>query len=128
MKEGGEGEGGVEVGVEEDRQDEAYVRPAFPFLPAMSAPLGEGVIGTAIKAEQREKERKEEVKRRKAEERERGERKRLGLEGKGEKGKRKRYQGPLFDWWRTGKEGEGGEDGVGEKRRRMFPAERRGLE
>lgn len=124
VKGGGEGMEGGEVVVEEDRMDEGYVRPAFPFLPALSAPLGGGVIGTAIKAERRERERKEEVKRRKAEERERGERKRLGQQGKGEKGKRKRYQGPLFDWWRTG-EGEGGGE---TKRRRMFPAERRGLE
>ena len=113
----GAGEGGVGVEVEE-KQDEAYVRPAFPFLPALAVPLGQGVIGAAVRAERREKERKEDV------ERERDERKRAG-QGQG---KRKRNQGPLFDWWRTGDEGEGDGDGGAGKRRRMFPAERRGLE
>lgn len=124
----GSSDGGGMV-IEEDALDEAYVRPAFPFLPVLTVPLGEGIIGTAIQAERREKEKREEVKRRKVEEREREERKRSGQgQGQEKKGKRKRYQGPLFDWWRTGEDGEGDGGGGGGKRRRMFPAERRGLD
>lgn len=117
-------------GVGEDKQDEAYTRPAFPFLPALTAPLGNGVIGTGLRAEKKEKERREEGERRKTEEKEKEEGKRTGGEGREKKGKRKRCNGPLFDWWRTGgeKEGEGEREGGREgKRRRLFPAERRGL-
>ncbi|KAG9204325.1 hypothetical protein G6514_001399 [Epicoccum nigrum] len=107
-----------------DAVDDGYVRPAFAFLPALDAPLGDGVVGSRVRAERGGRERKVEEKRREEE----GERRCVKREGSAglERAKRSRYSGPLFDWWRTGRDEEGGGGGGGGKKRRLFPAERRG--